>query len=92
MKQKLRYLMYDIISAIIAGTVIREDTWYCSMAWRTNRDSNLGTMTWQAPAISIAMLEDIPPMWHNGAVWRYTYNTHEKVFHNIELNQKKTLL
>lgn len=33
--------------------------------------SNFGIKMWQPPANSIARAEDIPPMWHNGAVCKY---------------------
>lgn len=56
------------MSDIIAGTVIKEVTWSCSMAAIADLASNLGIKIWQPPAINMAIAEDIPPMWHNGAV------------------------
>lgn len=55
---------------MIAGTVIREVTWCFSMASNADLASNLGIKTWQPPTMSMAMADDIPPMWHNGAVCR----------------------
>lgn len=62
------YLIKEIISAMIAGTVIREVTVYRSMALRADLGSNLGIMTWLPPTISMAMADERPPIWHNGAV------------------------
>jgi len=62
------YLIKEIISAMIAGTVIREVTVYRSMALRAVLGSNLGIMTWLPPTISTAMADERPPIWHNGAV------------------------
>jgi hypothetical protein len=62
------YLIKEIISAMIVGTVIREVTLYLSTALRADFGSNLGIMTWLLPTISMAMADERPPIWHNGAV------------------------
>ena len=64
------YLIREIRLAIIAGTVIRDVTAYCSMAPTADFASNFGIKTWQPPTISMAMTDDKPPIWHNGAVCR----------------------
>lgn len=64
------YLTTEIRLAIIAGTVIRDVTVYCSMAPAANFASNFDINTWQPPIINMAMADDKPPMWHNGAVCR----------------------
>ena len=35
-------------------------------------ESNFGVTTWHPPAINTAKNEDIPPIWHKGAVCKYT--------------------
>lgn len=55
------YLIKEIISAMIAGTVIREVTLYSSMATRDDLGLNLCIMTWQPPTISMAMADERPP-------------------------------
>jgi len=62
------YLVKEIKSAIIAGTVIREVTQCCLIASMANEASNFGIKTWQPPTISMVMADDNPPIWHNGAV------------------------
>ena len=66
------YLIKEIMSAIIVGTVIREVTWCFSMASRADLASNFGIKIWQPPTISMAIADDNPPMWHNGVVCKYT--------------------
>jgi hypothetical protein len=56
------YLTIEIRLVIIAGTVIRDVTLYCSMSPTANFASNFGMNTWQPPTISMAMADDKPPM------------------------------
>lgn len=62
------YRVKEIRSAIIVGTVIKEVTLCSLMASHAKLASNLGIITWQPPAINMAMADDIPPIWHRGAV------------------------
>jgi hypothetical protein len=56
------YLIIELRPVIIAGTVIKDVTAYCSMAPTANFASNFGMNTWQPPTISMAMADDKPPM------------------------------
>lgn len=66
------YLLTRIRSAIIAGTVMKQVIRLCSITWRAVLASNLGSRTWQAPTISMAIADDRPPIWTNGDVCKYT--------------------
>lgn len=56
------YLLVEIKSAIMVGTVIKEVTRCSLMASLAKRASNFGSITWQPPAINTARADEIPPM------------------------------
>ena len=55
---------------MIVGTVMKQVTLCSWIALIADFASNLGIRTWQPPATSVAKHEEIPPIWHRGAVCR----------------------
>ena len=62
----------EVMSLSMVGTVIIAVTWCSSIAFSTSKGWNFGIKMWHPPAISMAWAEEMPPIWHNGEVWRYT--------------------
>lgn len=81
--------MKEIISDIIAGTVMKEVTWCFSIASRADSASNFGIMTWHPPTISMARADDSPPTCPSGAVCKYTCYIKIKRLEIFKVKSKK---